>query len=136
MLIHAAALGVPTVRSIRTLVLRLVVENPSWGYRRVHGELLVLGVEVAVSTVWEILYTARIDPAPDLATTTWAQFLRSQAEAVLAVDLLETITLTGTRLYVLAVIEHTSRRIRILGATAHPTTSWVAQAARNLMWAS
>jgi hypothetical protein len=43
-----------TVRSIRTLVLRLVRENPSWGYRRVHGELLALGVKVAASTVWEI----------------------------------------------------------------------------------
>src|SRR5947209_8312433 len=45
----------PTTRSIRALVLRLVRENPSWGYRRVHGELLVLGIKVAASTVWEIL---------------------------------------------------------------------------------
>jgi putative transposase len=123
----------PTVRSIRALVLRLVRENPSWGYRRVHGELLALGVKVAASTVWEILRAAGIDPAPDRVTTTWAQFLRSQAEAILAVDFLDTITLTGTRQYILAAIEHASRRIRILGATAHPTASWVAQAARNLV---
>ncbi|MBG0568413.1 integrase core domain-containing protein [Actinoplanes aureus] len=122
-----------TVRSIRALVLRLAAENPSWGYRRVHGELLTLGVKVAASTVWQILHTAGIDPAPDRATTTWTQFLRSQAEAILAVDFLETITLAGTRLYVLAVIEHASRRVRVLGATAHPTTAWVAQAARNLV---
>jgi putative transposase len=57
----------PTVRSIRALVLRLVRENPSWGYRRVHGELLVLGVKVAASTVWEILKEAGIDPAPERA---------------------------------------------------------------------
>jgi transposase len=68
-----------TLRSIRVLVLRLVRENPSWGYRRVHGELLTLGVKVAASTVWEIVREAGIDPAPDRATTTWAQFLRSQA---------------------------------------------------------
>lgn len=74
-----------------------------------------------------------IDPAPERATTTWAQFLRSQAEAILAVDFLETITLAGTRLYVLAVIEHASRRIWLLGATAHPTAAWVAQTARNLV---
>jgi putative transposase len=122
-----------TVRSIRTLVLRLVAENPSWGYRRVHGELLTLGVKVAASTVWEILRAAGIDPAPDRATTTWAQFLRSQAEALMAVDFLETITLAGTRLYVLAVIDHATRRVRVLGATAHPTAAWVAQAARNLV---
>jgi len=89
------------VRSIRVLVLRLVRENPGWGYRRVHGELLVLGVKVAASTVWEILHEAGIDPAPERSSTTW--------------------------------IEHASRRIRILGATAHPAASWVAQAARNLV---
>jgi hypothetical protein len=74
------------VRSIRVLVLRLVRENPRWGYRRVHGELLVLGVKVAASTVWEILKDACIDPAPDRASSTWAGFLRSQAEALLACD--------------------------------------------------
>jgi putative transposase len=123
----------PTVRSIRALVLRLVVENPSWGYRRVHGELLTLGIKVAASTVWEMLREAGIDPAPDRAASTWTQFLRSQAEALLAADFIETVTLTGMRMYVLAVIEHTSRRIHILGATAHPTATWVTQAARNLV---
>jgi putative transposase len=59
--------------------------------------------------------------------------LRSQADALLACDFFETVTLTGARLYVLAVIEHASRRIRILGATPHPVASWVAQAARNLV---
>jgi putative transposase len=53
-----------TVRSIRTLVLRLARENSGWGYRRIHGELLVLGIKVAASTVWEILNDAGIDPAP------------------------------------------------------------------------
>ncbi|HEV3170418.1 MAG TPA: integrase, partial [Actinocrinis sp.] len=59
-----------TVRSIRLLILRPVRENPSWGYRRVHGELLVLGVKVAASTVWEILKDAGIDPAPERSSTT------------------------------------------------------------------
>ncbi|MFB4298587.1 hypothetical protein [Actinomadura sp. NTSP31] len=121
----------PTVRSIRVLVLRLVRENPSWGYRRVHGELLVLGVKVAASTVWEI-QGRRSRSSTERASTTWADFLRSQAGALLACDFLETVTLTGARMYVLAVIEHHSRRIRVLGATAHPTAAWVTQAARNL----
>jgi hypothetical protein len=121
------------VRSIRTLVLRLVRENPGWGYRRVHGELLVLGVKIAASTVWQILKDAGIDPAPEQASSTWADFLRSQADALLACDFFETVTLSGAHMYVLAVIEHGSRRIRILGATAHPTASWVVQAAKNLV---
>jgi len=115
------------------LVLRLANENPHWGYRRIHGELLVLGLTLAASTVWEILTQAGIDPAPERAATTWASFLRSQAHALLACDFFATHTLSGTPLYVFAVIEHAHRRIRILGATAHPTAAWVTQAARNLV---
>jgi transposase len=130
---HHAAVSRPrrrgrprTVRSIRALVLRLAQENSGWGYRRIHGELLVLGVKVAPSTVWEILRAAGIDPAPDRTATTWAGLLRSQANAILAADFLETVTLTETRLYILAVIEHSTGRI--LGATVHPTAAWVTQA--------
>jgi transposase len=122
-----------TVRSIRRLVLRLARENTTWGYRRIHGELLVLGVKVAASTVWEILQQAGVDPAPQRTSATWATFLRSQAQAIIAADFFETTTPTGARLYVLAVIEHATRRVRILGATAHPTAGWVTQAARNLV---
>lgn len=122
-----------TVRSVRALVLRLARENPGWGYRRLHGELLVLGVKVAASTVWEILKEAGVNPAPERAASTWADFLCSQADALLACDFLETVTLTGARMYVFAVIEHANRQIRILGATAHPTASWVVQAAKNLI---
>jgi putative transposase len=114
-------------------VLRLARENPTWGYRHIHGELLVLGIKIAASTVWQILKDAGIDPAPKRTTTAWSAFLRSQASALPACDFFETSTLSGTRLYVLAVIEHTSRQIRILGATAHPTAAWVTQAARNLV---
>lgn len=122
-----------TIRSIRRLVLRLASENSTWGYRRIHGELLVLGVKVAASTVWEILKEAGVDPAPQRTSSTWATFLRSQAHAIIAADFFETVMLTGARLYVLAVIEHATRRIRILGATAHPTAAWVTQTARNLV---
>ncbi|TDT98225.1 integrase-like protein [Streptomyces sp. 846.5] len=121
-----------TFRSIRLLVLRLAQENPNWGYRRIHGELTVLGIQTAASTVWEILKTAGIDPAPQRSATTWADFLRSQAGALLACDFIETVTLTGQRQYILAVIEHATRRIRVLGATAHPTADWTTQAIRNL----
>jgi transposase InsO family protein len=112
-------------------VLRLARENSSWGYRRIHGELLVLGLKVAASTVWEILKDAGVDPPPERTSDSWAGFLRSQAEAILAADFFEAVTLTGTRMYVLAIIEHTTRRVRILGATG-PTAAWVTQAVRNL----
>jgi putative transposase len=108
------------VRSIRLLVLRLARENPCWGYRRIHGELLVLGIKIAASTVWQILQQAGIDPAPERTSSTWTTFLRSQADALIACDFFETVTLTGVRLYVIGVIEHASRRIRILGATPIP----------------
>jgi hypothetical protein len=99
----------------------------------VHGELVTLGVQVAASTVWEILQAEGIDPAPDRSATTWAGFLRSQANAILSCDFIKTVTLAGGRQHILAAIEHSTRRVRILGTTAHPTASWVAQAARNLV---
>jgi hypothetical protein len=80
----------------------------------VHGELLTLGITLAPSTVWEILREAGIDPAPDKAAATWTDFLRSQARALLAADFIETVTLTGARMYILTVIEHASGRICIL----------------------
>jgi len=95
--------------------------------------LAVLGIKVAPSTVWEILKTNGVEPAPERDRQTWAAFLRGQAHAVLAADFFETRTLTGARLYVFAVIEHATRRVRVLGATAHPTAAWTTQLARNLV---
>jgi hypothetical protein len=122
-----------TRRNVRALVLRLARENPDWGYRRIHGELAGLGVKVGASTVWEILKNAGIDTAPRRTGPGWSQFLRSQAEAILACDFFTANLLDGTQAYVLAVIEHASRRIRILGVTLHPTGEWTTQQARNLM---
>jgi transposase len=122
-----------TRRNIKVLVLRLARENPGWGYRRIHGELAGLGVKIAASTAWEILKNAGIDPAPRRSGPTWSQFLRSQAEAILACDFFTADLLDGTQGYVLAVIEHATRRIRILGVTLHPTGEWTTQQARNLI---
>jgi putative transposase len=122
-----------TRRNIRALILRLAHENPGWGYRRIHGELAGLGVQVSASTVWEILKKAGIDPAPRRSGPAWLLFLRSQAEAILACDFFAADLLDGTQAYVLAVIEHASRRIRILGITLHPTSEWTTQQARNLL---
>ena len=110
-----------TRRNIRVLVLRPARENPGWGYRRIHGELAGLGVKIAAS---EILKKAGIDPAPRRTGPAWSQFLRSQAEAILACDFFTADLLNGTQAHVLAVIEHATRRIRILGvSTAQPAAA-------------
>jgi len=103
------------------------------GYRRIHGELAGLGITVAPSTVWQILKNAGMDPAPRRDGPDWAGFLRSQAQGILALDFFTADLLNGARVYVLAVIEHGSRRVRILGATGHPVQAWVVQQARNLL---
>jgi putative transposase len=90
-------------------------------------------VKIAASTVWEILKRAGIDAVPRRSVPTWPQFLRSQAEAIMACDFFTADLLDGTQAYVLAVIEHATRRIRILGVTLHPTGEWTAQQARNLI---
>ena len=87
-----------TVRSIARLTIRLAQENPLWGYRRIHGELIKLGVTVAASTVYEILRAAGIGPAPRCDGPTWRQFLHAQAAGILAVDFLhvDTVSLSIT----------------------------------------
>ena len=83
--------------------------------------------------MWEILNTHGIGPAPRRTGPTWSQFLRSRAEAILACDFFTVDLLDGTQAHVLAVIEHATRRIRILGVTLHPAGEWTAQQARNLL---
>jgi transposase InsO family protein len=114
-------------------VLRIARENDAWGYRRIAGELAGLGIKIAPSTVWAILKNPGIEPAPRRTGPTWASFLRSQAEAILATDFFTIDLLNGTTAYILTMIEHASRRIHILGATAHPTAEWTTQMARNAL---
>ena len=100
----------PTSSGIARVVVRLARENPLWGHRRIHGELVKLGVTVAPSTVWEILHAAGIDPAPRRSGPTWRQFLHAQAAGILAVDFLHVDTVLLKRLYVLVTWNHPAGR--------------------------
>jgi putative transposase len=113
--------GRPSVTAeFRALVLRLARENPTWGYRRIHGELCRLGAryKVGASTVWAILHRAGVDPGPTRSALSWRQFLRAQAEGVLVLDFFTVDTVLLQRLYALVVIEVATRRVHLLGMTA------------------
>ena len=125
--------GRPSVSSgTASLVLRLATENPQWGYRRIHGELVTMGITVGASTVWSILKRQGIDPSPRRSGPSWAEFLRAHAKGMIACDFFGVDTVLLRRLYVLVFIELDTRLLHVAGITANPVASWVTQQARNL----
>jgi len=107
----------PVDDRIRQLVVRFAGENPGWGYPRIAGELLKLGLRVSPSTIRRILLTAGSGPAPRRSGPSWRQFLRQQAASMLACDFFTVETISLRRFYVLFFIELKSRRVHLAGCT-------------------
>ncbi len=119
---------------VRTLVLRLARENARWGYRRIAGELAGLGIELSATSVRKLLIEAGLGPAGKRGGLSWREFIRRQAQSMIACDFFTVDTIALRRIYVLFFIEVSSRRVHLAGMTENPDGAWVAQQARNLTW--
>jgi len=119
-------------RELRDLIRRMSKENPLWGASRIHGELLMLGFEVAQSTVSKYLVRGQNPPLQ-----TWTTFLRNHAEAIAAIDICVVPTLTFDRLFAFLVLGHGRRQLLWFEVTRHPTAEWLArQLTEAFPWAS
>ena len=105
---------------IVALIEQMARENPGWGYKRIQGELLSLGIRVGASTVRRVLKRLRIPPAPQRTRTTWRQFLHTQAATMLACDFFHVDCAAALRIYMFFVIEVGTRHVHVLGVTANP----------------
>jgi transposase InsO family protein len=123
----------PLDQELQQLIVRLARENPRWGYQRIKGELLRLGMRVSATAIRTTLRRHGMDPTPRPTATTWRAFLRQQAAGILACDFFTVDTVWLGRLYVLFFIEHDTRRVHLAGVTANPSSAWVTQQARNLL---
>jgi hypothetical protein len=120
-------------RELRDLIERMSRENPLWGASRIHGELLMLGFEVAQSTVSK--YMPRGGGRPP--SQSWKTFLRNHANAIAAIDMCVVPTLTFDRLFAILVLSHGRRQLLWFEVTRHPTADWLArQITEAFPWAS
>jgi transposase len=113
------------------LICRLARENPRWGYLRIVGELKKIGVPASKTSVATVLRRHGLRPAPRRQGPSWSEFLRAQAEVILATDFFTVDSVLLRRYYALFVIEVQSRIVHLLGVTANPNGAWVTQVARN-----
>jgi putative transposase len=117
---------------VRELVVRLARENPAWGYRRIQGELIGLGIKLAASTVWTILKDAGIELARRRQAASWAEFLRAQAGSILECDFL-TVNMILSASTSCASSSSRPGASTSPGSTTNPDGRWVTRQARNLL---
>lgn len=132
-----APLGRPRISpEVAALLLRLAKENPTWGYGKLEGELGKLGYDIRRSTIRDVLKRQRVPPAPERGkhASSWRTFLRHYQDHIVACDCFTVETAWLTTLYVLFFIELGRRRVHLAGCTAHPTSAWVTQQARQFSW--
>ena len=134
---HRRGPGRPRVmKTIVDLVLRMALENPSWGYTRIRGAVANLGHQVGRATIANILKENGIEPAPERdAHTRWSTFLKAHWECLTATDFLSVEVCTIRSLvthYILFFIDIASRSVHVAGITPHPDSSWMTQLARNV----
>jgi putative transposase len=121
----------PIDPQVAELILRMARDNARWGCMRICGELRKLGIRVGATTIRTLLRRHGLGPAPRRAGPSWAQFLRAQAEGIVACDLFTVATIRLKTLYVLFFIHLSTRRVVAAEVTAHPDSAWVTQQARN-----
>jgi putative transposase len=122
----------PIPDAVRELILRMGRENPRWGCIRIRGELAKLGIRVSATKIRTLLRANGLEPTPRRNGPTWSEFLRSQAQAILAFDFFTVETVMLRTVYVLFAVRVGSRRVHVLGVTRNPDSAWVTQQARNL----
>jgi len=121
----------PIDPELSSLIIRMAKNSSDWGCYRVKGELKKLGHRVGVTTIRRILRRAGVPPAPRRDGPTWVEFLRAQADAILAIDFFTVETVFLRTLYVLLYIEVGSRKVRFSASTRNPTGGFLTQQARN-----
>jgi len=115
-------------KELRDLIFRMVVQNPTWGAPRIHGELLMLGFDVSERTISRWMRRAPRDPEP---AKRWLAFLRNHREAIVAMDFFTVPTIRFDLLYCFFVISHGRGRVLHFNVTQHPTGSWIVQQLRE-----
>jgi len=119
-------------RGLRDLIRRISQEKPLWGASRIQRELLMLGFEVAQSTVSKYMVRGRRPPSQS-----WKTFLRNHAYAIAAIDMCVVPTVTFERLFAVLVVGHGRRRLLWVEVTRHPTAEWLArQMTEPFPWAT